>query len=297
VLLCTVNPGLGLPGEPRRRARPLVLRENGGGGRVAIVGAGPGGLECALTLVRAGRDVTIFDAAGNVGGALAVAASAPNRGGWRRIVDFHRAGIESELVELRLGQRPAADDLAPFAEIVLATGAEETLPELDGADGVRTASAAIAAGAAALAGAERVVVVDDGFGWWPGVSAVELALQAGAGRVAVLTPSGAFASGIPAESRIQLFPRLQGARLETRSFLVPVAFDGEGVVARHRLSGEEERVPADAVVVVGERKPVFLAAELPAAANVQAIGDAVVPRRVAHAMAEGRAAAEAILGR
>jgi 2,4-dienoyl-CoA reductase (NADPH2) len=142
-----------------------------------------------------------------------------------------------------------------------------------------------------------VVVVDDGFGWWPGVSAVELAVHAGAGRVTVLTPSGAFAAGIPPESRIQLLARLRGARLDTRSFLVPVAFDGEGVVARHRLSGEEERVPADAVLVVGERRPVPLGAELPAPATVQAIGDAVVPRRVAHAIAEGRAAAEAILAR
>jgi 2,4-dienoyl-CoA reductase (NADPH2) len=298
VLLCTVNPELGLPGEPRRRARPLVLRADGsGGGPVAIVGAGPGGLECALTLVRAGREVTIFDTAGDVGGALAVAASAPGRGGWRRILDFHRAGIESDRVELRLGRRPTAGDLAAFGEIVVATGAEETVPDLDGAEHVRTVSAALAAGAAALADADRVVVVDDGFGWWPGVSAVELALRAGAGRVTVLTPSGAFATGIPPESRIQLLSRLQGARLDTRSFLVPVAFDGEGVVARHRLSGEEERAPADAVLVVGERRPAPLAAGLPASANVQAIGDAVVPRRAAHAIAEGRAAAEAILAR
>ena len=171
------------------------------------------------------------------------------------------------------------------------------MPDLPGADRVRTTTAALAAGAGALSGVERLVVVDDGFGWWPGVSAVELAIRAGIRRIAVLTPGGAFAGGIPAESRIQLLPRLQGAQLETRSFLVPVAFDDDGVVARHRLSGEEERVPADAVVVVGERRPAELGAELPPAASVQAIGDAVVPRRVAHAMAEGRAAAEAILAR
>jgi hypothetical protein len=35
--------------------------------------------------------------------------------------------------------------------------------------------------------------------------------------------------------------------------------------------------------------------ELPSGARVQLIGDAVVPRRVAHAIAEGRAAADAIL--
>jgi hypothetical protein len=58
-----------------------------------------------------------------------------------------------------------------------------------------------------------------------------------------------------------------------------------------------ERVPADLVVFVGERRPVAHGLELPSGTRVQLIGDAVVPRRAAHAIAEGRAAADAILGR
>ena len=44
-LLCTVNPDLALPGEPRRRAKPLLVQgaEERDGGVVAIVGAGPAG--------------------------------------------------------------------------------------------------------------------------------------------------------------------------------------------------------------------------------------------------------------
>src|SRR4051794_19544263 len=81
VLLCSVNPELGPPGADRRPAAPLVVR-SGGGGRVAIVGAGPAGLECATAL--AGRaDVVLFDARETIGGALAVAAAAPHRSGWR----------------------------------------------------------------------------------------------------------------------------------------------------------------------------------------------------------------------
>jgi 2,4-dienoyl-CoA reductase (NADPH2) len=178
---------------------------------------------------------------------------------------------------------------------VLAIGSNELPPELAGVEHVRTVSAALAAGPSALEDVQRVVVVDDGFGWWPGVSAVELAIAAGISEITVITPSGAFAVGIPAESRIQLAPRLRGARLETRSFLIPIAFDADGVVAQHRFSGTEEHVPADVVVVVGDRKPAALGVELPADARVQAIGDVVVPRRVSHAISEGRAAAEAIL--
>jgi 2,4-dienoyl-CoA reductase-like NADH-dependent reductase (Old Yellow Enzyme family) len=284
VLLCTVNPELALPGEARRRAAPVALQDGEGGEEVAIVGGGVAGLECALALARAGREATLFESAHELGGAVALAARAPGRRGWRRILDFYLAGIEEAGVDVRLGA--PAGDLSGFGEIVVAAGAEESRPAFEGA---RRSSDVIAGG---IGGAERVVVVDDGFGWWPCVSAVEAALAAGA-EVVVLTPSGAFAAGIPPESRVQLQARLTGARLQARSFLLAVAVEEGALVAANRYSGERERIPADVVVLVGERVPVRV--DVPAAARVRLIGDAVVPRRVAHAIAEGRAAADAIL--
>jgi 2,4-dienoyl-CoA reductase-like NADH-dependent reductase (Old Yellow Enzyme family) len=299
-LLCTVNPDLALPGERRRRATPLLVQMAAGrdGGRVAILGAGPAGLECAVTLAGAGRDdVVLFEAGGELGGALETAARAPHRKGWQRILDFWSAGLESGGIEVRLGARASADDLASATEIVVATGSREVLPEIPGIEDALGTRELIAAGPARLDDVERVVVVDDGFGWWPGVSAVELAIAAGVGEITLLTPSGALATGLPHESRAQLFLRLAGARLHTRSFLVPAEVQSDGLAVRHRLSGETDLVPADLVVFVGERRPVRLDGAFPAPARVQLIGDAVVPRRAAHAIAEGRAAADTILER
>ena len=53
-------------------------------------------------------------------------------------------------------------------------------------------------------------------------------------------------------------------------------------------------VDADTVIVVGERRPRDWSSLVPPGATVRVIGDALVPRRVAHAVSEGRAAAEAI---
>ena len=275
-LLCTVNPDLAPPGEPRRPATPLQLAWDPArvtGGAIAVVGAGPAGLECALSLAKTGlAGVVLFESADRLGGQLAAAAAAPNRSGWAALLEFYERGLAAAGVDVRLGT-PAAG-LDAFDAVVWAAGAEETSP----LDGARLSSEIISAGPAALSGPEHVVIVDDGFGWWPGCNLVELALAAGAGRVTFLTPGAAFAGGIPAESRVQLLQRLAGA-----GELEIIVLCG-----RERLAAIE----ADLVVVVGERRP--LAAVACEAPLVLAIGDAVVPRRAAHAIAEGRAAAARI---
>ena len=147
--------------------------------------------------------------ADRIGGQLAIAAAAPHRTGWAPLLDFYAHGLAAAGVDLRLGT--PAEALDEFDAVVMATGRREISPLA----GAVTSSDAIAGG---LAGAGHVVVVDDGFGWWPGVNAVELALEAGA-RVTFVTPGTAFAAGIPPESRVQLLERLSPA--SSRSWRCP----------------------------------------------------------------------------
>jgi 2,4-dienoyl-CoA reductase (NADPH2) len=63
------------------------------------------------------------------------------------------------------------------------------------------------------------------------------------------------------------------------------------VRVRNVMSGQETELEADRVVAVGERQARDWGHLVPDGLQVSVIGDAVVPRRVHHAISEGRAAA------
>ena len=128
----------------------------------------------------------------------------------------------------------------------------------------------------ALRGKRHLVVVDDGFAWWPHAMAVELGVAAGIPEVTLVTPGVSFAMGLPAEGRAQMLKRLQGRLpLTIRPLTTPTAIDGDEVELRDG-GGGAERIGADAVIVVGERQPrgwdEFVADDGP---PVLVIGDAV----------------------
>ena len=175
---------------------------------------------------------------------------------------------------------------------MIATGSSEVLPDVPGIERALASSAALGR---PLSG-RSLLVVDDGFGWWPCAGAVELGVSAGFEAITLATPGAAFGSTLPPEGRVQLLERLRGAPLEVRPFTALAGLDEDGAALRSTLSGAAERVAADTVIVVGERVARDWSALVPGAGTVRVIGDALVPRKASHAIAEGRAAAEAILG-
>jgi 2,4-dienoyl-CoA reductase (NADPH2) len=263
---------------------------------VAVVGAGPAGLECATALAGR-REVVLFDQRAMIGGQLAIAAVAPNRSGWRALLDFYAAALErARDVEVRLGAPVGRGDLDGFDEVVLAVGSTEVPPALPGIERALPSSQAIAGGPDALTGRSHLLIADDGFGWWPSASAVELGVRAGFAAITLVTPGPAFGATLPPEGRVQLLGRLRGARVEVRALTALQAVTDGGAELRNVMSGAVEAVATDTVVVVGERVARDWSALVPAGPTVRVIGDALVPRKVAHAISEGRAAAAAIAG-
>ena len=108
--------------------------------RVAVVGAGPAGLACALTARERGHRVTLFDAADDIGGQFNLARRIPGKEEFAETLRYFRTRLARAGVVLALGRTVEATDLADFDAIVLATGIVPRVPAIPGIDHPKVAS-------------------------------------------------------------------------------------------------------------------------------------------------------------
>jgi 2,4-dienoyl-CoA reductase (NADPH2) len=131
--------------------------------RLAVVGAGPAGLAYATTAAERGHKVTLYDAAGEIGGQFNLAKRIPGKEEFYETLRYYRRMIDKLGITLHLNTRVDATMLkaAGFDEVIVATGIKPRRPDVPGIDHQKAVSYIdVITGKAAVG--ERVAIMGAG---------------------------------------------------------------------------------------------------------------------------------------
>lgn len=126
-VFCLTNPRAGFEGE-REIEKAYTVK------RVMVIGAGPGGLEAAITAAQAGHSVEIYEKDDDIGGQLWIAAAPPNKHELLEIIRYYRTMLKKYDIHVHLNTKINFKDIKNLNPdfIIIAEGSEPITPPIPG---------------------------------------------------------------------------------------------------------------------------------------------------------------------
>ncbi len=256
--------------------------------KIAIIGGGPAGLECARVARLRGHHVVLFEKDQEVGGQTLIARKAPARQDFDGACRYAALQCRKLGVDMRLGK--AADAVAVLREspdvVVLATGARPFKPRLPGIDEYGYNAWEVLRGTEVPG--QAVLVIDEEYGF-QGPSVAEVLLDRGK-AVEIVTSERSLGTFLGATTGPPVFRRLFSKGVRLHCNLKVVQLESNQAIAKNVWSEREEALgPFDAFVYAyGGEAVCDLEKELQGkVGRVELIGDCFAPRTLQHAILEG----------
>ena len=287
-LSCAVNPSVGLE-DYMKDIKPLPEAK-----KVAVIGAGPGGLEAARVAALRGCDVTVFEKADKIGGTILAIATASWKGRIRQLIDWYALQLKKEGVKICLNTAIEADDpaLAEFDEIFVACGSKPFIP---GTISVENAPSVLDVTVSHKQGVKGDHVVICGGGYSGCDSALELA-EEGKKDITIVEMLGDIATNAMPINKMSIdrLVKERGINVLTNTKVTGVKADGVNVVD---ADGNEKFLKADTVITAFGQVPdnaLVKALEEKYPAKVTVIGDCGKVGKAGTAIRDGYYAAMAL---
>lgn len=264
------------------------FKEDGAGRTVAIIGAGPAGLEAARVLALRKYKPIIFEKTNRLGGQLELANKPPKKEKINWLIDYLKKQVAKLAVEIRLNTVPTLEELKklnPYA-VFIAQGSKPVMPKsIPGIDGKEVLSCVdILDGKVKLTG-KKVAVIGSGM---TGIETAHLLAESG-NEVSVFEMADAIGPGLYFQNLIDIMSHIgkSGVKLYPSHKLMKV--ENGAAIFEATQSGEKREYPFDAIVIsVGTAPNRELTKEIQSHfERVYLLGDALKAGRIRNAMETG----------
>ena len=276
-IACCVNP---LTGNENKFPLKKASRPK----KIALVGAGPAGLEAACTAASLGHRVLLYEKESRIGGQLWEAAVPPNKALLKNLINYYESRLAQSEIEVHLEEEFTEKTLQgqTLDAVILATGSCATRPSIPGVNQPHVLTARDVLADPSTLG-ERILVVGGG---WVGCETAEFLAHEGK-TVRLIEMLDDIALDVEPRTRILLLERLARLGIEITTGCKLKSIGRDDIVAE--VQGRELRIPvATVVLAVGCRANTELEVKLKKGHyKVQTIGDCRDPANIKEAVHQG----------